>query len=119
MSSTEFKIYGSIFKQSREQVKERLGENYRPDANYAEYTGNITVPVEAVPDLIDYLSEAPPVTDNKGRNSIKLSIQGWVNKTEKGTAYQGLTIKPDYKTVQAMKGNDSTTQAELDDAIPF
>lgn len=106
MPADDFKCYGSIFRQTEEELKDylqRSGRQYNPASEYPAYLGNIQVPVEAVPDLIDYLTNADPIYDRNGQNpAIKLSVKGWVKKTKGGKAYQSLSVEPDYRTAQKL-----------------
>ncbi len=137
MAIDDFKFYGNVFRQTIDDVKAYLakkGKQFNPNTNYPAYTGSISVPVEAVADLIDYLTQAAPVYDKQGRASIKLSVKGWVKQPEGGKAYQSFNIEPDYRTAQAiLQGSAPQAQQQpprqtapaaapaldFDDDIPF
>lgn len=132
MAIDDFKAYANVFRQSIEEVKAYLAKNGRtfdPSRKHPAYTGFLNVPVEAVPDLIDYLTKAAPVYDRNGQNpSIKLSVKGWIKQPEGKQAFQSFNIEPDYKTAQGILSGGGQRSAapqsapaydDFDSDIPF
>lgn len=109
MKSMSFKIYGALFKQTIEQVKDRLKENFRPDANYADYSGTVEVLASEVTQVVDWLFDATP--DDEGK--IRIPISAWVKESKKTKQkYLSLQISPPKPPKPAAPPED-------DDLLPF
>ncbi len=85
-----FKIYGALFKQAAQQLKERLGDRYDASKNYPDYSGNVDVAASEVTALADYLMSATP--DDNGK--IRIPLSGWIKEARSGVKYLSLQISP-------------------------
>ncbi len=85
-----FKIYGALFKQTVEQLKQRLGDRYDASKNYPDYNGNIDVAADEATALADYIMGATP--DENGK--IRIPMSGWLKEARSGVKYLSLQISP-------------------------
>ena len=85
-----FKIYGALFKQAAEQLKERLGDRYDASKNYPDYSGNIDIAADEIDSLLEYLTGSTP--DDNGK--IRIPLSGWVKEAKTGRKYLSLQISP-------------------------
>lgn len=110
-----FKIYGSLFKQTLEEVRDRLqkaGKTFNPDTNYPNYTGFIEVATGDIDPLLEYLTGSTP--DDNGK--IRVPFSGWVRTAKtSGKQYISLQISPP----QVKSQSAPAQQPVVSDDVPF
>lgn len=123
-----FKANGALFRQTPDQLQQRLGDRYDPTKNYPEMDGVMNVTKEQVEQLVHYLMNAEPQGD---RGEIPVRISGWTKVANSGRKYVSLQFQPDNKVLkqieqrntapapQAVQQTWVSAQPDDDDDIPF
>jgi hypothetical protein len=93
------KFSAALFHQTEADLRARMGDRFNPGTNYPAYDGIISIPVDVVPELLDYLSAAQP----NERGEIPLRMAGWKRTSNAGKPYLSLSISEDYKTQKAIE----------------
>jgi len=95
-----FKANGALFRQTPEQLQQRLGDRYDPSKNYPEMDGLLNVTKEQVEALVHYLMNAEPQGD---RQEIPVRISGWTKTANSGKKYVSLQFQPDNKVLKQIQ----------------
>jgi hypothetical protein len=126
-----FKANGALFRQTPEQLQQRLGDRYDATKNYPEMDGVMNVTREQAELLVHYLMNAEPQGE---RQEIPVRISGWTKVANSGKKYVSLQFQPDNKvlkqieqrrapatsvTAAARSVADSFGGDVIDDDIPF
>lgn len=128
-----FKANGALFRQTPEQLQQRLGDRFDPSKNYPEMDGVMNVTREQVEQLVHYLMNAEPQGE---RQEIPVRISGWTKTANSGRKYVSLSFQPDNKVLKQIEERNAAaapavvntaaqTVAEnfggqvIDDDIPF
>ncbi len=126
-----FKANGALFRQTPEQLQQRLGDRYDATKNYPEMDGVLNVSKEQVEELVHYLMNAEPQGD---RQEIPVRISGWTKVANSGKKYVSLQFQPDNKVLKQIQERNSAPApvaaaaqqmasafggTVIDDEIPF
>ena len=125
-----FKANGALFRQTPEQLQQRLGDRYDPTTNYPEMDGVMNVTKEQVHELVQYLVNAEPQGE---RQEIPVRISGWTKTANSGKKYVSLQFQPDNKVLKQIEQRRAPAAAStaaqsvaqsfggqvIDDDIPF
>lgn len=126
-----FKANGALFRQTPEQLQQRLGDRYDPSKNYPEMDGLLNVTKEQVEALVHYLMNAEPQGD---RQEIPVRISGWTKTANSGKKYVSLQFQPDNKVLKQIQERNTAPApvaaaaqqvatafggTVIDDEIPF
>lgn len=95
-----FKANGALFRQTPEQLQQRLGDRYDASKNYPEMDGVLNVSKEQVDALVHYLMNAEPQGD---RQEIPVRISGWTKVANSGKKYVSLSFQPDNKVLKQIE----------------
>jgi hypothetical protein len=96
-----FKANGALFRQTPEQLQERLGDRYDASKNYPEMDGVLNIAADQVHLLVHYLTNAVPQGD---RQEIPVRISGWTKTANSGRKYVSLQFQPDNKVLKEIEG---------------
>jgi hypothetical protein len=125
-----FKANGALFRQTPEQLQQRLGDRYDSSKNYPEMDGVLNIAADQVHLLVHYLTNAEPLGD---RREIPVRISGWTKTANSGKKYVSLQFQPDNKVLKEIEGRtarpavaaaaqgvaDAFGGSVIDDEIPF
>ena len=95
-----FKANGALFRQTPEQLQQRLGNRYDPSKNYPEMDGVMNVTREQALALAQYLTQAQPQGE---RQEIPVRISGWTKVASSGRKYVSLSFQPDNKVLKEIE----------------
>jgi hypothetical protein len=95
-----FKANGALFRQTPEQLQQRLGDRYDATKNYPEMDGVMNVTKEQVELLVHYLMNAEPQGE---RQEIPVRISGWTKVANSGKKYVSLQFQPDNKVLKQIQ----------------
>jgi hypothetical protein len=95
-----FKANGALFRQTTEQLQQRLGDRFDPSKNYPEMDGVLNVTREQVDALVHYLMNAEPQGE---RQEIPVRISGWTKVANSGKKYVSLSFQPDNKVLKQIE----------------
>lgn len=115
-----FKANGALFRQTPEQLQQRLGDRYDPSKNYPEMDGVLNIAADQVHLLVQYLTNAEPQGE---RREIPVRISGWTKTANSGKKYVSLQFQPDSKVLKqiqertAPKGNVASAANSMADAF--
>lgn len=126
-----FKANGALFRQTPEQLQQRLGDRYDATKNYPEMDGVMNVTKEQAELLVHYLMNAEPQGE---RQEIPVRISGWTKVANSGKKYVSLQFQPDNKVLKQIQERNAAPAAVnvaaqavarsfggdvIDDDIPF
>jgi hypothetical protein len=103
-----FKANGALFRQTPEQLQQRLGDRYDATKNYPEMDGVMNVSREQVEQLVHYLMNAEPQGD---RQEIPVRISGWTKVANSGKKYVSLSFQPDNKVLKQIQERNAAPAA--------
>lgn len=103
-----FKANGALFRQTPEQLQQRLGDRYDPTKNYPEMDGVMNVTREQVEQLVHYLMNAEPQGE---RQEIPVRISGWTKVANSGKKYVSLSFQPDNKVLKQIEQRNAAPAA--------
>ena len=101
-----FKANGALFRQTPEQLQQRLGDRYDPSKNYPEMDGVMNVSREQVEQLVHYLMNAEPQGE---RQEIPVRISGWTKTANSGKKYVSLQFQPDNKVLKQIEEHNAAS----------
>lgn len=101
-----FKANGALFRQTPEQLQQRLGDRYDPSKNYPEMDGVMNVSREQVEQLVHYLMNAEPQGE---RQEIPVRISGWTKTANSGKKYVSLQFQPDNKVLKQIEERNAAS----------
>lgn len=96
-----FKANGALFRQTPDQLQQRLGDRYDASKNYPEMDGVLNISVDQVHLLVHYLTNAVPQGE---RQEIPVRISGWTKTANSGKKYVSLQFQPDNKVLKEIEG---------------
>lgn len=125
-----FKANGALFRQTPDQLQQRLGDRYDPSKNYPEMDGVLNISADQVHLLVHYLTNAVPQGE---RQEIPVRISGWTKTANSGKKYVSLQFQPDNKVLKEIEGRTARPAVAaaaqqvaatfggsvIDDEIPF
>lgn len=125
-----FKANGALFRQTPDQLQQRLGDRYDPSKNYPEMDGVLNISADQVHLLVHYLTNAVPQGE---RQEIPVRISGWTKTANSGRKYVSLQFQPDNKVLKEIEGRTARPAVAaaaqqvaatfggsvIDDEIPF
>jgi hypothetical protein len=103
-----FKANGALFRQTPEQLQQRLGDRYDASKNYPEMDGVLNIAADQVHLLVHYLTNATPQGD---RQEIPVRISGWTKTANSGKKYVSLSFQPDNKLLKEIEGRTARPTA--------
>lgn len=103
-----FKANGALFRQTPEQLQQRLGDRYDATKNYPEMDGVMNVTKEQVEQLVHYLMNAEPQGE---RQEIPVRISGWTKVANSGKKYVSLQFQPDNKVLKQIQERNAAPAA--------
>lgn len=106
-----FKATGAIFKNTPEKLKQRLRDRYDASKKYPDVDGVFGIKEADRQAFAAYILNA--VANEKGE--IPLKITGYNNTSGSGLKYLGVSIEPDWKTMQNMQNKDIDSFAKATD----
>jgi hypothetical protein len=95
-----FKANGALFRQTPEQLQQRMGDRYDPSKNYPEMDGVLNIAADQVHLLVQYLTSAEPQGE---RGEIPIRISGWAKTANSGKKYVSLQFQPDSKVLKQIQ----------------
>jgi hypothetical protein len=95
-----FKANGALFRQTPEQLQQRLGDRYDASKNYPEMDGVLNIAADQVHLLVHYLTNAQPQGE---RQEIPVRISGWAKTANSGKKYVSLQFQPDNKVLKEIQ----------------
>ena len=96
-----FKANGALFRQTPDQLQQRLGDRYDASKNYPEMDGVLNISADQVHLLVHYLTNAVPQGE---RQEIPVRISGWTKTANSGRKYVSLQFQPDNKVLKEIEG---------------
>jgi hypothetical protein len=108
-----FKATGAIFKNTPEKLKQRLNDRYDPNKNYPDFDGVFSIKEFERQAFAEYVLNA--VVNEKGE--IPLKITGYTNISSLGLKYIGISVEPDWKTMQSMQNKEIDSVVVQNDEI--
>lgn len=103
-----FKANGALFRQTPEQLQQRLGDRYDATKNYPEMDGVMNVTKEQAELLVHYLMNAEPQGE---RQEIPVRISGWTKVANSGKKYVSLSFQPDNKVLKQIQERNAAPAA--------
>lgn len=103
-----FKANGALFRQTPEQLQQRLGDRYDATKNYPEMDGVMNVTKEQAELLVHYLMNAEPQGE---RQEIPVRISGWTKVANSGKKYVSLQFQPDNKVLKQIQERNAAPAA--------
>jgi hypothetical protein len=95
-----FKVNGALFRQTPEQLQQRMGDRYDPSKNYPEMDGVMNVSREQLEALVHYLMNAEPQGE---RQEIPVRMSGWTKTSNAGKKYLSLSFQPDGRVLKQIE----------------
>ena len=82
--------------------------------NQPNFNGIFKVPVAQIPDLMKYLADADPASDDYAGEHVLLRVSGWKKTAKSGNNYLSLKMTPDQSMLQSSQAKaDATINPEV------
>ena len=92
-------INGNLFK----------NDNCDESRNQPNFNGIFKVPVAQIPDLMKYLADADPASDDYAGDHVLLRVSGWKKTAKSGNNYLSLKMTPDQSMLQSSQAKADVT----------
>ena len=97
-------INGNLFK----------NDNCDESRNQPNFNGIFKVPTAQIPDLMKYLADADPASDDYAGEHVLLRVSGWKKTAKSGNNYLSLKMTPDQSMLQSSQAKaDRTINPEV------
>ena len=97
-------INGNLFK----------NDNCDESRNQPNFNGIFKVPTAQIPDLMKYLADADPASDDYAGEHVLLRVSGWKKTAKTGNNYLSLKMTPDQSMLQSSQAKaDRTINPEV------
>ena len=91
-------INGNLFK----------NDNCDESRNQPNFNGIFKVPTAQIPELMKYLADADPASDDYAGDHVLLRVSGWKKTAKSGNNYLSLKMTPDQAMLQSSKAKADT-----------
>ena len=82
--------------------------------NQPNFNGIFKVPTAQIPDLMKYLADADPASDDYAGDHVLLRVSGWKKTAKSGNNYLSLKMTPDQSMLQSSQAKaDATINPEV------
>lgn len=82
--------------------------------NQPNFNGIFKVPTAQIPDLMKYLADADPASDDYAGEHVLLRVSGWKKTAKSGNNYLSLKMTPDQSMLQSSQAKaDATINPEV------
>ena len=82
--------------------------------NQPNFNGIFKVPTAQIPDLMKYLADADPASDDYAGEHVLLRVSGWKKTAKSGNNYLSLKMTPDQSMLQSSQAKaDRTINPEV------
>jgi len=97
-------INGNLFK----------NDNCDESRNQPNFNGIFKVPTAQIPELMKYLADADPASDDYAGEHVLLRVSGWKKTAKSGNNYLSLKMTPDQSMLQSSQAKaDRTINPEV------
>ena len=76
--------------------------------NQPNFNGIFKVPVAQIPELMKYLADADPASDDYAGEHVLLRVSGWKKTAKSGNNYLSLKMTPDQSMLQSSQAKADT-----------
>ena len=91
-------INGNLFK----------NDNCDESRNQPNFNGIFKVPTAQIPELMKYLADADPASDDYAGDHVLLRVSGWKKTAKSGNNYLSLKMTPDQSMLQSSQAKGDT-----------
>ena len=91
-------INGNLFK----------NDNCDESRNQPNFNGIFKVPTAQIPELMKYLADADPASDDYAGEHVLLRVSGWKKTAKSGNNYLSLKMTPDQSMLQSSQAKGDT-----------
>ena len=77
--------------------------------NQPNFNGIFKVPTAQIPDLMKYLADADPASDDYAGDHVLLRVSGWKKTAKSGNNYLSLKMTPDQSMLQSSQAKADAT----------
>ena len=92
-------INGNLFK----------NDNCDESRNQPNFNGIFKVPTAQIPELMKYLADADPASDDYAGEHVLLRVSGWKKTAKSGNNYLSLKMTPDQSMLQSSQAKADVT----------